>query len=206
MADRIVVVREPIRTVTIATPGPQGPPGAAGATGATGPAGSDADMTAAVGIWTPIFRSAGGISTAAAPATKYLLAEGSADIVTLAANVAGMRQSIMTYLDPALAPPGFTSKLRIRSLVKTGPSTIQTITLAVGLYPILAQATLEAGTVVAGSEATIANGAINAAHNVLGAEFTCPPAGIYVLAAVVSAAPTGNVNPEATIERRFVPV
>jgi hypothetical protein len=155
--------------------------------------------------WVPIFRASTGITTAATSGNKYLVIPAQADSPSTAITGTPLRQLALINLDPADAPGGFKSRLRLRMAIGAG-STAPAVTYDAGLYTYgLSANTLTANTIVSGSAVSIANPASGGFATASGSGFDCPAAGLYLFAMTVSGTPAATASPQVSLWRQFVP-
>lgn len=149
--------------------------------------------------------SARATSATGASGNKYWLAADAADTISVGANSAtAPKVTILPIVGSELAVTGFTPMLRVRAYASCG-TTVGTLTVSVGLYPVTNGANLTLGTVVSGSEAAITDPGANALSTLTsGSDFAVPSDGYYSLGYTLSEAPDQNLCLFASVSLHWV--
>lgn len=155
-------------------------------------------------IYRVLARDSTHISSAAAVGTKYFLLANGTNASSLSMTAAAGSLPWSIDLDAAdYAVTGKTTMLRIRATVTPGAFSPEADYI-VGLYPVTNASNPVLGTVLAGSEVTVASPAGATARRAVGADFAFPSAGIYALGVRVSVVPTQGARVAAILQEHGV--
>ena len=138
---------------------------------------------------------------------------GLPDLATATAASATGAATGVVYLNPAdYAVTGKTTKYRVKADCFTNATSVDTLTVTWGFYPVSATAggtdasTITLGTVTSGSTVAFVDQATSTRGTGNSGDFTAPAAGYYALGAVTSDAPGANsyVTTSASLQVRNV--
>lgn len=189
--------------------GATGATGAAGPTGATGPAGSvgekgatgeaGASATSLAAPYRTLLKASARVTTAAASGKKYFCA-GTNDAEILGVGAAVIY--LYRLLAERLKVEGKTAKLAIVVTAQTASAPAKNITI--GLYPVVAGATVSLGTVVSGSEAEIVAPAANSLTTKVGSDFVLPADDHFAIGYTLSGTPSNTFIISAELQLHYV--